>query len=85
MQNTILIVGPGTPASMVRTARSKPDSGTNCDEAEEEEKDSYSLSASDDIDDRQDGNEHLELQNDEDIEAADALARAELRLQVAGV
>jgi len=53
---------------MVRTARSKPDSGTNCDEAEEEEKDSYSLSASDDIDDRQDGNEHLELQNDEDIE-----------------
>jgi hypothetical protein len=75
MQNTILVVGPGTPASTVRSTREKTDINRSNDEEEHEESNSSSSSSSslpsqppnlDESNFAEGESEELEAENDED-------------------
>jgi len=76
MQNTILVVGPGTPASTIRIARAKAQSGTRNDEEENEESNSSPSSSSSSFNSNEssseeEGEEHNEAESSEDEHTGD--------------
>ena len=58
MQNTILVVGPGTPASTVRPIRSNPESGSSVDDEESNSASSFMSASSNESDGTEDENEN---------------------------